>query len=276
MAFYDRLSSDAWLWLTGSLLLAVFWTNLAWLFSPWIKAGRSRDDFGSLAERVVVGVATWRFAPPTLEALRLLYYVGVPFAALFWGRDAVVGRLFGLQRFVLPHGTQQNALISANWFDWMRDLGWAAGLGFAVWGVLRLAGLARRRAVNATETVNAPGKQVHGWEIFREATYREIHWAFYRNAPIAALGLYWGTWAGLALVGIEALADPIWRTGLSDPGRAPRHLLRAALAVVSSVLFLRTQNLWLALVLHAMVAWGLQDIHTASLDRMPEGMPVEN
>jgi len=275
MVFFDRLSSDAWLWLSGSLLLAIFWTNLAWLFSPWVKAERSEDEFGSLAERIVVGVGTWRLAPATWQVLRLLYYVGVPFAALFWGRDAIVGRFLGLQRFVLPHETQQNALISANWFDWMRDLGWAAGLGFASWGMLRLAGLARRRAVSETEDVRGPGEEARGWTTIREAAYREIHWGFYRNAPIAAFGLYWGTWAGLGLVGLEALADPVWRKGLSDPQRASRHLTRAALAVVSSVLFLQTQNLWLALMLHTMVAWGLEDIHRASSGRVSERVPVE-
>jgi hypothetical protein len=87
----------------------------------------------------------------------------------------------------------------------------------------------------------------------REAAYHEAHWAFYRNAPILAAGTYWGVWIGLALAALEAALNPAWRRGLADPQRAPAQLMRAALAVVSSVLFLLTENLWLALILD----WGV-------------------
>jgi hypothetical protein len=79
--------------------------------------------------------------------------------------------------------------------------------------------------------------------------------------PIVALGedVYWGTWLGLALVGVEAVLNPAWRRGLADPQEAPRQLMRGALAVVSSVLFivLGDGNLWLAIAVHWGVSWGL-------------------
>jgi len=257
---------DAWLWLAGSLLLAVFWTNLAWSFSPWVEAERSPGDFGSLAERIVVAVATWRFAPASFQGLRLVYYVGLPFTALFWGRDAVGGRLLGLQPFILPENGQRNAAISANWFDWLQDFGWTLGLGLGSLGLLLLASWARRRAVTSGEG-DGSGEQTSSWETIREAAYHEIHWAFYRNAPIVTFGLYWGVWAGLVLVALEALANPIWRRGLSVPERASKQLLRATLAVVSSVLFLRTQNIWLSMMLHSALSWGLQSASAASSTR---------
>jgi hypothetical protein len=256
MPSFDLASREAWLWLGGSLLLAGLWTNLVWLFSPWVEAGRSPEDSESLA-----------------QGLRLLYYLGLPFAALFWGYDAVITRFFGLQRLVLPTSSAlgNDASINANWLDWACDVGWAVALGLGSWGLLLVAGWVRRRAVadlgGPRLTSKAPA-----WETLREALYHEVHWTFYRNAPIVALGLYWGAWAGLALAALEALANPVWRKRLGTPGGAPALLLRAAMAVVSSLLFLRTQNLWLAVLLHWGVTSGLRVLYPAASGVTPEGV----
>lgn len=270
MPEFGAMPFDAWLWLAGSLLLAIFWTNLAWSFSPWVEEERSPGEFGSLAERIVVEVATWRLAPPLFQGLRLLYYVGLPFVALFWGRDAVVGRLLGLQPFILPESGQRSAAVSANWFDWLQDFGWALALGVGSLGLFLLAKWARRRALISGQD-DGSGGQTSSWETIREAAYHEIHWAFYRNAPIVTFGYYWGVWAGLLLVALEALANPVWRRGLSIPERAPKQLLRATLAVVSGVFFLHTQNLWLSIVLHSAVSWGFQRASAASSTRSRAG-----
>jgi hypothetical protein len=124
--------------------------------------------------------------------------------------------------------------------------------------VLALGWLAYRRAVGAAGEENvAIGANSSGWVLMREAAYHEAHWAFYRNAPTLAVGTYWGVWTGLALVALEAALNPGWRQGLSDPQHAPGRLMRGALAVVSSALFLLTENLWLAIALHWGVSWGL-------------------
>jgi len=270
MPEFETTFVEAWLWLAGSVLMAAFWTNLVWLFSPWVEKERASDDFGSLAERIVVAVATWRFAPASLEGLRLLYYVGLPFAALFWGRDAVVSRLLGLQPFILPATGERSAMVSANWFDWLHDFGWALALGIGSFGVFLLARWTRHRALTRGE-VDERSAQEPSWKTIREAAYHEIHWAFYRNAPIVTFGPYWGVWVGLLLVALEALANPTWRRGLSVPKRASKQLLRAMLAVASSVLFLRTQNLWLSIVSHSMVSWGLQRVLANSPGRSRAG-----
>lgn len=275
MAIFGMTVSDAWLWLAGSLFLAVFWSNLVWVFSPWVDEDRSTGEFRSLPERVVYTIATWRFAPTSLQAIRLLYYVGLPFAALFWGRDALIGRFFGLKPLVLPLSgdNQYSALLTTNWLDWLHDFGWAAALGLGSAGLLLLAGWARRRALRSKER-RGGGSRTSGWETIREAAYHEIHWAFYRNAPIVAFGLYWGIWIGVALVALEALANPLWRSGLGDPGRTSPQLLRASLAVVSSLLFLETQNLWLAITVHATVSWGLKGMYDVSSDAIPGRIPT--
>jgi len=267
------VSSDGWLWLGGSLLLAGLWTNLVWLFSPWAKAGRAPGDTQSLAERTVVQLAGWRFSPTVLESLRLLYYVGLPFAALFWGHDAIVARFMGLQRLVLPtHAAMEGSRsMQANWGDWGSDVGWAATAFLSVGAVLVASGWARRRALGTGSP--RPARAAIGGEL-REAVYHEIHWAFYRSIPIAGLSLYWGSWAGLLLAALEALANPGWRKETLSVDRSPALLLRAALAVVSCLLFLRTQNLWLAIPVHWGVALSVRGLYPRRPGRLPAGADI--
>lgn len=243
--------SEGWLWLSGSWLLAVVWANLAWFFRR-PRAGA----VGGFVGRLVA----WRFSPWLFQLLRLSYYIGIPFAALLWGHDAVVRRLLGLQQLEPPlsSGGQAGTNVAANWLDWARDLGWAVTIGIGAWMVLALGWWAYRRAVvTAGGLEGVSGGSSSGWLLLREAAYHEAHWAFYRNAPILAAGTYWGVWMGLAVVGLEAALNPAWRKSLANPARAPGGLMRAALAVVSSVLFLLTENLWLAVALDWGVSWGV-------------------
>jgi hypothetical protein len=243
--------NEGWLWLGGSLLLAALWANLAWFF---------RQPRPGTVGEFVTRLGAWHFSPWLLQLLRLLYYIGIPFAALLWGHDVVVGRLLGLQPFDVPVSGAQAASpsIAANWFDWAHDVAWAAAVGCGAWVLLVLGWWAYRRAMVAAGGVEpVTGSNSSGWVLLREAAYHEAHWAFYRNAPILTAGLYWGVWMGLALVALEAVLNPAWLRGLADPQRTPGQLVRGALAVVSGVLFLLTENLWLALAIHWGVAWGL-------------------
>jgi len=141
-------------------------------------------------------------------------------------------------------------------------------LGIGAWCLLALGWWGYCRALSSVGEESAvAGADVSGWIMWREAAYHEIHWAFYRNAPVLAWGAYGGVWGGLALVVLEAALNPAWRAGLAAPQRAPAQLLRGALAVVSGALFLQTQNLWLALILHWGVSWGL-----AALSAYPESV----
>jgi len=251
--------SEGWLWLSGSLLLAVLSANMAWFF---------RQPRSGMVGEFVTRLVAWRFSPWLLQLLRLLYYIGVPFAALLWGHNAVVGRLLGLQHLDLPMLSDEatGAAVAANWLDWAHDVGWTAALGIGAWALLALGWWAYRRAVVAADEGSVVARtNVSGWVLLREAAHHEVHWAFYRNAPILAWGAYGGVWGGLALVALEAALNPAWRNGLTDPQQAPARLLRGALAVVSSVLFLLTQNLWLALALHWGVSWGLAALCQAHL-----------
>lgn len=244
-------AGEGWLWLAGSLLLAVLSTNLAWFFR--------RPRTGAVGS-LVADLVAWRFFPSLLQFLRLLYCIGLPFAALLWGRDAVVRRVLGLQVLELPVLTvgQTGSYAVANWLDWARDLGWAVVLGVGTWGLLALGWWTYRRAA-AHPDGSGRMSAVHtsGWVCLGEAACHEAHWAFYRNAPVLVVGEYWGVWVGLSLVALEAALNPFWREGLTAPERTPGQLLRVALAVISSALFLLTENLWLALAVHWGVSWGL-------------------
>ena len=244
----DQLTSwgESWLWLGGSLLLAILWANLAWYF----RQPRS-SSIGEFVTRII----SWRFAPLLLQFLRLLYYIGLPTAALLWGQDAVVQRYLGL-----PSGQ------SDVWLKWAHELGWAAALGTGAWTLLMLGWWTYRRALHTAEKKSPiAGANASGWILLREAAYHEVHWAFYRNAPVIFVLAritgegYWGAWIGLALVALEAALNPAWRKGLADPEKAPTQLMRGALAVVSSVLFVLTKdgNLLLSLLLHFGVSLGL-------------------
>ena len=248
---------ERWLWLGDSLLLAILWANLAWFFHKPLTG-----TAGEAAARL----ARWRFSPWLFQIARFLYYVGLPFSALLWGNDAVIGRLLGL-----PRGQNSAVSLTSQWLDWAHDLAWTAALGAGAWALLALGWWAYRRSLAGVESEDnrVCGTHASGWILFREAAYHEIHWAFYRNAPIIELArhpgdTYWGVWIGLALVLAEAALNPAWRRGLADPQRAPAQLLRGALAIISGTLFLLTENLVLALVLHLGVSWGLAALARSS------------
>lgn len=254
----DLFLREGWLWLLGSLLLAVLWANVAWLF---------RSPRPGVLSGFVARLRRWRLACWLLQALRMAYYIAVPAVALLW-RRALGERPMGLV------GVETFASVSDKWTGWARDLGWAVALGVCAWAVLALGWRTYRNALSVI------GKRedgrwaaaISGWPALREAAYHEVHWAFYRSLPVAVTlertgDAYWGVWIGLALVLLEAALNPDWRRGLADPSRAPGLLMRAALAVVSGVLFLETENLWLAIALHWGVSWGL-----AALSSVAEGV----
>lgn len=236
-------SVDRWLWLGGSFLLAVASTQIAW----WLEHKQNRPAW-------VSSLLNWAHAADLINLLRFLFCVCLPFVALIWGRDAVIGGLLGLQpiRFLSLFSAEPTSDAAANWTDWVRDLGWAALLVAVAWIVLVLGWRIASKAAG-----RGPSQASSSWTLFREATFHEVHWSFYRNGPIATLGAYWGTWVGLGLVAAEAALNPYWRDSLLSPDKAATALVRASLSVMSAVLFLQTQNLFVTILAHWVVSWGL-------------------
>lgn len=229
-----------WLWLGGSFLLAIAVTQGSWQLWHW---GQGRERLAPFVQSA--------FFPFVLHTARLLYYLGLPFAALLWGHDAVVRSLLGLQTF--------SPGDPLDWADWARDVGWAAALGAAAWLLLALGWLALRRSWK-----NVPaGAHTPAWALLRDAALHEAHWVFYRNAPILALqgltdrAVEWGAWGGFALIALEATLNPWWLVELQSLARRSAALLRIGLALLSTVLYVQTRNLWLAVLVHWGVTWGI-------------------
>ena len=64
----------------------------------------------------------------------------------------------------------------------------------------------------------------------------------------------------MGLTALEAILNPLWWTSLRHPEKAPAALVRVGMALLSAVLFLKTQNLWLAMLTHWVVTWGVPEI----------------
>ncbi len=226
--------ADRWLWLGGSVLVALLSTWATWLLRRQAWAQR---------------LSASPFFPPLLQLLRFLYYIGGPFAALLWGRDAVVERLFGLTPLplLLSHSLSPEERLQL-WMDGVRGLGWAVLLGAIAWTFLAVIWWAARRRSHLPLSIPVA---------LREAFFQETHWMFYRNGPSVRLGNYWGTWVGLGIAALEALLNPWWREALREPETRSLTLIRAGMALLSAAFYLQAANLWLSILLHWGVTGGL-------------------
>lgn len=231
--------TDRWLWLGGSVLVALLSTWTTWLLRRQTWAQRLRAS---------------PFSLPLLQLLRFLYYVGGPFAAIIWGYDAVVERQFGLAPLPLLLGsaiTPEERLQL--WTDGVRGLGWAVLLGAISWTILAVIWWTvghRSNGQTVRLSLSIP-------TALREAFFQETHWMFYRNGPSVVLGNYWGAWMGLGIVALEAVLNPWWWESLRQPEKRPLTLVRAGMAVLSAVFYLQTVSLWLSILLHWGVTGGL-------------------
>jgi hypothetical protein len=207
-----------------SMLLYIAGSNLAWFY-------RTRPE-GGFAGRI-----RSRAASPYVRALyelgRLVYYVGVPYVALILGWVDL--RALGL-----------------GYLDWADGLRWTIVLALATWSLLMFVWVPYLRA-----TSNIPvrlNSEVLSWSRRAvEVIYMQAHWAFYRAACILILisffkddvAVYWGTSAGLALIFLEAWADPRVRRSLTHVGQGELALWSAGQAIINTVGFVLTRNVWL-------------------------------
>lgn len=212
---------NLWLWIATSVLLSALVNGLAWRFRP---AG---DEGFRLVRWLISGLR---------EGGRFLYFVGLPYVALLSG--------------LIP--ATQAGLVNR---DWLRDLTLSLPLGLGAFLVLLLL-----RAVALWREKSAPGGVIFSepspafWVVLRESAYQEIHWAFYRTAPLLTVDdPAQGIALGLGIVALEAWLNPAWRDRWRDPALAPAALRTAGLAVIMAFIFGITGNLWLTLGLHVAV-----------------------
>lgn len=158
--------------------------------------------------------------------------------------------------------------------DWMSSLLLGAPVTLAIAAVILAGWLAYRRSLAGPIQLNALNRLITVLRAPLEAALLQWHWAFYRALAIAWVAawpssasqtdgllafdfateaLYWGSWLGLLIIGLEWLLNPCARMALQLSGSRETSLRRAALAVAITGLFVATRNLWLCLACHVLV-----------------------
>ncbi|MGB8648821.1 MAG: hypothetical protein WCF84_26525 [Anaerolineae bacterium] len=228
--------------LLGSFLLYAIAANLAWYYRG-LPAGQ-------LAERVNRLVSS-RPTRIGYELVRLVYYVVTPFAALMLGWVNL--RALGLA-----------------YLDWADGLRWEIVLTLATWSLLMFVWVPYLKT-----TSDVPPKlssEVTSWaRRIVEIVYMQAHWAFYRAACILILtnllqddiAIYWGACIGIGLVAVEAWSDPRVRRHVANIGESEVTLWSASQAIINTVGFVFTRNIWLMALLHLMLEFSVPHLRTA-------------
>ncbi len=241
------MTLNRWDWLLVSLALGALGSLIRWLVDRQIASGPT------------VAVSVWEAldrilgSPWLMQALRIIYAVGLPAAALF-GYRALSARGLGLKPLPAP-GIEHllGTLDLPTWTDWMRDLGVTIAIAAGFWLVV----LAGDRAARRWATVALPQRTGGVLAVLREAVIYQAHWAFYREPFVFTWGPAVGPWLAALLILAQVLINPLFwerlRAGGAPAGRPP--LIRAGIFVASTLVFLQTQSLWMALLLDLLVGW---------------------
>ena len=248
------------LWTAGSILLSAVGGLLA-----WAAGQRPQSRLGQLGTSLTGNP----FGRATVFLVRFAFYIGLPYIVLMnHVLSPVVVGLVGTQTSDLPWW-----LLGWNTSEWAKALiGGSDPAGGVTVGALLPDGIAVailllgwRNAFRANlalrETGNAfpsggllPAPSI--FVIVRESLFAEIHWAFYRAAPLAFIAdPYWATLAGAVLVVLEWVLDPTWHAGLADGSRREALLMQLTWLALSASIFVLTRNVWPILVLHIILAW---------------------
>lgn len=169
-----------------------------------------------------------------LELVRMGYYLGIPFAALYIGWLDV--RSMGLGSL-----------------DWADGIRWAIVIVLAGWLLLMAIWLPYLRAT--ADVPATPETQFSFPRRLVELVYMQAHWAFYRAVAIVFLpgdmrdALYWGAAIGLGFTALEALASPQIRERLTQIGAADGIVWNFGQAILNTFAFVVTRNLFLLLAI---------------------------
>ena len=211
-----------------SILFYTLFSNLAW-------ANRTRRT--GRWERFVRWTHTSRIAKIIGELLRWVYYLGVPWAVLMLGYTTA--RALGIWNL--------------NWAEHAIEL-----VGLAIGSVLVFIWV--WRPYTRLEHPHAIDESGWNWaRHFIEMLYQEAHWALYRCGPILWLDqVYVGSLFGLILVLLEGWSNANVRASTNDVTRADAPLWSGSLVIVSTLVFIVTQNTWYCLMIHLLLDVGLR------------------
>ncbi len=228
---------EAAIWVGISMALYALGVDISWHYRQ-PRPGRLGTWVRTIKE--------WPYRCWLIEAIRFLYYIGIPYAGLL--RGIVLPRLVGLTD---P--------------DWVKGVGLGAALGTGALLLLALICWWYTRAIMALPVPMKKGRPGHeptnGWELLREVIYLQTHWAFYRSVVILLLDdYYWGTFLGFLLITLEWATNPAWRKDLGLPWRSVTPLLRWSMALLTAVIFALTRNLWVLVPLHWIIEKACQQL----------------
>jgi hypothetical protein len=219
------------LWVFGSVVTYALATCFWWLV-------RGRERWPALR---AVGLE---------DILRCAFALGVPYLALGGWPMPPLRALISLNQLGLVGLLPKRP--AAWWFD-----AWSLGLGLVVSAVVVLV-LARVYARRPAGGTGLEFPQRAWWALLLDGLCLQMHWAFYRTAMVViSEDEYVGVFLGLGLVYLEWALNPYWREGWRVQGSSAARWLRAALAMVSALVFLLTRNLWVCLGTHWLVELAL-------------------
>ncbi len=220
----------------ASMLLYMLGSNMAWLY-------RTAPEH-SWAARIRRAALT-NLVRAVYEIFRLVYYFGVPSLAVLLGLVDI--RAMGL-----------------GFLDWSNGLRWTFVLVLAAWSLLMFVWVPYLRA--SSDLPVKFSSEVYSWSRRAlEVIYMQAHWALYRAAAILFFAgflkddaaVYWGASAGLALTYIEAFADPRLRRHLAQFGEGELTLWSAAQAIINTLGFVLTRNVWLLAIVHLLLEFSV-------------------
>jgi hypothetical protein len=243
----NSLTLGRWDWLLVSIALATLGSLIRWVVD---RQAAARPTFAAHAWELLERLLN---EPWLVQVLRVIYAVGLPAAALV-GHRALSARGLGLKPLpaseaVPPLGWN---LALPTWSDWARDLGTTVAIAAAVGTIIVLGdrGAARRHS-----TTPRADRTFSPLIALREAVIHQAHWAFYREPFVYASGAVLGPWLGALPVLVEMVLSPLFWERLRHGGveASTSILIRAGIFVASTLVFLQTQNIWMALLLDLLV-----------------------
>ncbi len=233
----DISLTERWLWLIISLGLSIFTIGVRQVLDLVTKDKAKPKPIFDL--------------PWVIQPLRILYAVGIPTLAILW-RGALTERWMGLKPMPWKTNYVSGLTRHQNWEMWVQDITTAFGIGMLAWLILAMGDYCARRNTRTRRNTS------HNLGIaLREAIYHQVHWAFYREPFVLLWGVELGAWAGLIPVCIEAGLNPERWMDLSSPAQGRNLLMRIGFAGLSTLLYLQTQNLWLAILIDTLLGWAL-------------------
>lgn len=194
-------------------------------------------------------------------AARLIYYIGLPYAALLTNSLALID---------LGLAGNSGGVLGWSGTDWLNALGSWLVVGFMA---LAPIGLAARQLARQGRLLGVDVRPAGA--IIVDSVYSEVHWAFYRAAPLILLNdAYLAALIGVGLVAVEQ-AVTLAHSGLGREAEDRQSWLgQLLLLAMSSTLFVLTRNTWLIIALHVIVELALK-VWTSRWVYRPIAPPLE-